>query len=453
MKRILAVLVLLVAFQVTKAQDFKKVQTSMIIGQYDAAKSEYDKVVAKKPAAAETAEGYYWKSKIYAGLSKDAAKNPDAYEILKSALVQYIKLDQASGYAIAKENGQDPFFEVYAKSFKDGAGAFNDKKWKQAATDFETALEFSDIIYSNGWASSKQKFDTNALVYAGYANQNANNSEKTLAIYKRMADAKFSGPEYVDSYRYILVKFIDNKDKANFDKYIQLATELYPNENWSDYAVDYIDKNYSMEEKVALYDQKLAAGGLKESEYLMYGDMFMTAKQDDPKFHNYVTKAASAYTKAYELNNKNFAAAFNIGIATYNEYVALDDKYSDNIRALQQLNAGKAAATPKDLKKKAAFEMSFKAQIDSVKKLNAALEPQIKEKVDGAITWITKAFDVVKDKPKLDKAERNVAGRSVDFLATLYAYKRDKARGKDQKAADEFDAKFNTYDKLHEKYN
>jgi hypothetical protein len=185
----------------------------------------------------------------------------------------------------------------------------------------------------------------------------------------------------------------------------------------------------------------------------MYGDMFMTVKQDDPQFHNYISKAATAYTKAYELNPKNFAAAYNIGIATYNEYVALDDKYSDNIRALQQLNAGKAASTPKDPKKKAAFELSFKAQLDSVKKLNVALEPQIKEKVDGAINWITKAFEVVKDKEKLDKAERNVAGRSVDFLATLYAYKRDKARGKDQKAADEFDAKFNTYDKLHDKYN
>ena len=37
MKRIIAVLVLMVAFQVTKAQDFKKVQTNILIGQYEAA--------------------------------------------------------------------------------------------------------------------------------------------------------------------------------------------------------------------------------------------------------------------------------------------------------------------------------------------------------------------------------------------------------------------------------
>ena len=228
---------------------------------------------------------------------------------------------------------------------------------------------------------------------------------------------------------------------------------MYPSENWNDYSTDYIDKNLSMDDKVALYEQKLALGNMKEADYQMFGDMFMTAKSDDPKVSTYIAKAATAYTKAFELNPKNFAAAFNIGIATYNQFVALDNKYDDNIRALQQLNAGKAAATPKDAKKKPAFELAFKAQIDSVKKLNLALEPQIKEKVDVAIIWITKAFDVVKDKEKLDRAEKNVAGRSVDFLATLYAYKRDKTRGKDQKASDEFDAKYNQFDKLHDKYN
>ncbi len=453
MKRIIAVLVFMVAFQVTNAQDFKKVQTNVLISQFEAAKSEYDKLVSKKPAVENTAEGYYWKAKIYSGLYKDAAKYPGGFDILKNTLGQYIKLDQVNGYAIAKENGQDPFFEVYSTSFKNGATAFNDKKWKEAAIDFEAALEFSDIIYSNSWAASKQKFDTNALVYAGYANQNANNPEKTFTLYKRMVDSKITGAEYIDMYRYILLKLSDNKDKVGFDNYLKLAAEAYPSENWNDYAIDYIDKNYSLEEKLSLFDEKLATGSLKEADYQMFGDMFMTAKSDDPKVGTYIAKAATAYSKAFELNPKNFAAAFNIGIAIYNQFVVLDEKYGDNIRALQQLNAGKAAATPKDVKKKAAFELAFKAQIDSVKKLNLALEPQIKEKVDQAIIWITKAFDVVKDKEKLDRAEKNVAGRSVDFLATLYSYKRDKTRGKDQKASDEYDAKYNQYDKLHDKYN
>jgi hypothetical protein len=77
----------------------------------------------------------------------------------------------------------------------------------------------------------------------------------------------------------------------------------------------------------------------------------------------------------------------------------------------------------------------------------------LQENVDKAIEWITKAFDVVKDKPNLVRAEKNVAGRAVDFLANLYSFKRDKTRGKDQKASDAYDAQYNNYDKLHDKYN
>jgi outer membrane murein-binding lipoprotein Lpp len=39
----------------------------------------------------------------------------------------------------------------------------------------------------------------------------------------------------------------------------------------------------------------------------------------------------------------------------------------------------------------------------------------------------------------------------VDFLATLYAAKRDKNRA-NQKLYDELDAKFTKYDLLHDKY-
>jgi tetratricopeptide (TPR) repeat protein len=202
-----------------------------------------------------------------------------------------------------------------------------------------------------------------------------------------------------------------------------------------------------------LYDQISGSGKLTEVEYQMYGDMFMAGKTEDAAAsEKYILKAADAYKKAFELNPKNFASAFNIGIAFYNQYILLDEQVSKNIRALQNLNANKPVA-PKDPVKKKQFEINFKAQQDSIKKLNVVLEAPIQEKVDNAIEWITKAFNVIKDKETLVRAERNVAGRSVDFLTTLYAFKRDKARGKDQKAMDAYDVLYNIYDKLHDKYN
>ena len=450
MKRILVVLALMLGTQIVDAQDFKKVTGSLLIQQVDAAKTEYEKVIAKKPSLATTAEGFYWKAKIYSGLHKDAVKNPTAYDQVKSAIDEYIKLEKDNGFLLAKENGTEAFFDVYLKSFKDGINGFNSKNWKDAAISFSDAVYYSDLIFLNGWSTSKQKFDTTSIVYAGYSNQNAGKIDATLQFYARLINAKVTNPEYVDLYRYSLVQYIDKKDKTKFDAILAIAQEAYPKESWNDYAIDFIDKNLTVDEKIALYDQKLAAGTLNEIDFQMFGDMFMSGKTDENP-DKYINKAAEAYKKAYDLNNKNFAAAFNVGIAYYNQFSLLDDKAGLNIKSLQNLNANKPVA-PKDPKKKIAFEAAFKAQQDSIKKLNVVLEGPIKEKVDASIEWITKAYDVLKDKEKFEKREKSVALKSVDFLATLYAYKRDKARGKDLKASDEYDLKFNIYDKLHDKY-
>ena len=452
MKNLIGVLVLLIAFQ-ANAQDFNKVKTSVLINQYDAAKAEYEKIIAKKPAAATTVEGYYWKAKIYSGLAKDP-KNTTALAEVKAAVDNYIGTE-AANFPLAKENGTEPFFDLYLKNFKEGVAAFNEKNWKKAASEFDDAVKYSDIIFTQGWASSKQKFDTTSLMYAGFANQNANNKENTMKYYKRLVAAEIKTPELQDVYKYILLQYINDKDKSNFDAFLKLTEAAYPEENWFDFKSEYVDKNYTLEEKIKLYDEQVAANSITETECLMFGDAFIAGKSDEASATNndiYVMKAADAYKKAYTLNPKNFTAAFNAGIAYYNQFTSLDEKAGDNIRALQTLNANKPAA-PKDPKKKLAFDASFKAQVDSIKKLNVVLEAPTKASVDAAIEWIEKAFSAVKDKEKLERVEKNVAGRSVDFLATLYQYKRDKVRGKDQKAFDALDAKFNEFDKLHEKYN
>jgi hypothetical protein len=187
----------------------------------------------------------------------------------------------------------------------------------------------------------------------------------------------------------------------------------------------------------------------------MFGDMFMAGKSMDglsvELSNAYLLKAQDAYKKAYSMNSKNFAAAFNAGISYYNQFSVLDDKVAENIRSLQSLNTNRPTPS-KDPKKKLLEDAKFKAAIDSVKKLNVALEQPVLAKVDAAIEWIEKAYNDLKDKDKFTKPEKNVISRSVDFLATLYGYKRDKSRGKDQKAYDEYDAKYNFYDTLHDKY-
>ena len=453
MKKLLGILTIFLAMHTVQAQDFEKVKTLLLLGKTDEAKTDYDKILAKKANLVGTAAAYYWKSKIYSTYHKDAVKYPNAFNETKKALEQYIMAEPS--LQLAKDNGQEAFFDIYIKSFKNGVDSFNVKAWKGAAEYFIDVVKYSDIIFTQGWASSKQKFDTTAIIYAGYSSQNAGNLEQTIFYYKRLVDNKVATPELLDVYRYLLIQFIEKKDKAQFDTYLAMSAAAYPNESWVEYGTDYIDKNLSIDEKVVMFDKLIAVGSISELECQMFGDMFMAGKSAEgvsqENSDKYIAKASEAYKKAYTMNNKNFAAAFNAGISYYNAFSVLDEKVSVNFKALQTINSTKPVA-PKDPKKKAAFDAFYKAKIDSVKKINTSLDAPIKENVDAAIEWIDKAYNVIKDKEKLERSEKNVALRSVDFLATLYAYKRDKARGKDQKAFDEFDAKFSIYDNLHDKY-
>jgi hypothetical protein len=460
MKKWIGTMFLMTLMLTASAQDFKKVETGLLLNNFEVAKTEYEKAIAKKASLETTAEGYYWKSKIYTGLSKDpAAKYPDAFDKLSKSLDDYIKSDPEFTFAI--KSGQEPFFEVYLKSFKDGVAYFGEKKWKEASTSFDKGVVLSDIIFSKGWSTNKQPFDTTTLMYAGYANQNAGNIDVALKHYQRMVEANMKAADLLDVYKYVLIQYIDtthfkNKEfkKAQFDKYFVFAEKAYPEEKWFEFRADYIDKNLTAEEKVANYEAQISANTINETECQMYGDMFMASRNvdglSDQKANFFLDKAADAYMRAYKLNTTNFAAAFNVGISYYNQYTVMDDQVGNNIRALQQLNANKPVA-PKDPKKKLAFDAAFKAQQDSIKKLNVVLDAPMKAKVDQAIEWIENAFNIIKDKATLSKTEKNVAARSVDFLATLYASKRDKNRA-NQKLYDELDAKFNKFDMLHDKY-
>lgn len=453
MKKWIGAMFMVTLMQTAFAQDFKKVETTLLLNNYVGAKTEFEKVVAKKAALETSTEGYYWKSKIYAGLSKDTTgKFADARESLFVHLDNYMKADPT--FELAIKSGQEAFFTAYTNSFNDGVNAFGQKKWKDAAVYFDRGVVMSDIIFSKGWSSNKQPFDTTTLMYAGYSNQNAGNLDVTIKHYTRMIDADMKTQDLIDIYKYVLIKAAESKNKALFDKYYAIAEKNYPEDQWFDFKVDYMEKNYTIEEKIAVYEAQASSNSLSEVESQMFGDMFMSARNQDglsaDKENLYLDKAADAYKKAYNLNNKNFAAAFNVGISYYNQFTSIDEQASNNTRALQQLNTNKPVA-PKDPKKKLAFDANFKAQQDSIKKLNVALDAPMKAKVDQAIEWIENAYNTIKDKDPLTKSEKNVASRSVDFLATLYAAKRDKNRT-NQKLYDELDVKFNKYDQLHDKY-
>ena len=459
MKRIMMIGLLTAVFALpTQAQELKKVLLFMQTGKLADAKTEIDKNAAD-PKFSGKAETFYWKSRIYAALYKDPvsrAKTPNAKEIADEAFAKYQQLDPSFNFV--KEmmpEGPNGYFDMYQTCFAEGVRNFNGKRWDSAAYYFTSTVNTYDLIYKNKWTSAKTPFDTTSILYLGYALQNAQKPAEAVQQYTRLADNMVFDTAYIDMYRFTLNHFITTKNEPQFKKYLAVSKEAYPTEQWDDFAMEYLDKNLTLAEKTAFYDKESAAGTLKEFEYLQFGDWFANARtkekdMDSTQQAMYNIKSGDAYQKAYSLNNKNAIAAYNAGLIYYNNFADYSDKYSDNIRTLQQLNVNKPPAD-KDPKKRPAQEAKFKEQTDAVKKLNTDLEKPINENLEASINWLEKSIDNLKGKTDLNRSEKMVFERSLDFLANLYEYKRDKVRGKDMKLFDAYDAKYKEYEGMHKK--
>ena len=438
-----------------KAQDFTKVKNASIIGHVEDAKTEIDKL-ASDPKALAKPDYWIWKSKIYAGLYKDdkfRAKYPGSETIAGEAFTKYMALDPSM--KVAKDfGGQDAAFDLYSTSFNQGIRTFNAKNWDSSFYFFKYSVEYSDIIFQNKWSTTAMAFDTTSILYAGYSAQNAKKLDVAYHYYARLVDNKIPGDSYIDIYRFILVTNSDKKDSAGFFKYYPIAQEVYPKENWFEYEIDFISKYYNLAGKTALYDREDAAGTLTALKYLHFGDMFVNLSKEDKegmdstKLASYQAKGRDAFKKAFQKDGSNAIAAFNAGVIHYNDFNIYDDRVRAFIKSLQDINAKKPAE--KDPKKKAAVEAKFKELTDPVKKEIAAVDVPMQASVDSSILWLEKSFNLLKDKHPKASYEKSSYTKSIDFLANLYQYKRDRLRGKDPKGFDALDVKFKFYDGMHD---
>lgn len=454
MKYFFSLLLSFAIVSVATAQDFKKVETNVYLKKFEDAKTEIDKAMAD-PKNQGKAEGYYWKSRIYAALFQNEAtraKYPTAVEDAHTAFQKYAEMEPA--LTKVKEKGADGYFDMYATSFGVGINRFKEKKYDDASKEFEKAVIYSDYIFKNKWASSQQPFDTTSILYCAYSFQNAQKPDDAVKYYTRLAESKVTGEGFADIYKYLVDYNTKKKNKEGFDKYMALGKEVYPNENWEDFEIEYIDQNYDLAGKTALYDEMDAAGTLTETKYLQFGDVFVSVRNNDgvdsATIDKYNRKAIDAFKKAYGKNNNNAIAAFNVGVTYYNFFNLEDDKYAANIKKLQEINANKPVI--KDPKKKAAAEAEHKAKVDAIKNANAAIEKTSMEITDTAAEWLTKSFMILKDKSPRTNTEKSVINKSVDFIANIYYYKMGRVRGKDAKLFDAYEAKYKEFDALHSSF-
>jgi hypothetical protein len=418
------------------------------------AKTEIDKIM-QDPKAQAKADAWLWQTRIYSELSYDSVLNskyPGSGAIAFEAFKKYESLEPSFKSMNDPTVNWRPLNLIYLNGFNNGRKYFEAKQWDSSFAHFSTAAYLGDIIVKHDLKQNGAKIDTLTVVYAGYAAQNAKKEEEAVKYYQKLADFKVGGEDYKDLYSYILVHYANTKDAANFNKYLALAKEVYPNGAWEDYEVDFLNKAYTLAQKVELYDKEDAAGTLTARKYLLFGQMFTDIRDeksslDSTKQAFYQKKAAEAFMKAYKKDNTLGIAAFNAGVIYYNEYGLYDDRYRGNIRQLQEINSNKTVE--KDPKKKAAADAKAKEQIDAIKKANIEIDKQMWDAGDISIEWLEKSYIALKDVQPRDRVTKDCLNRAVDFLANIYAYKKEKVKSKDPKAFDAYDAKYKLYDGLH----
>jgi hypothetical protein len=458
MKKLLMLVAVVFAAITANAQKFDDVKKYIFLpGQTEQAKAEVDKLFANTTFQSK-AELWLWRAKVYSMLYKDEklrAKYTDAEKIATESFQKYASMEP--GFELLEKNNlRDIPFDIYQTAFGLGVKSYNAKDWNAASNYFKSAVSFSDLFYQKKWASSSATMDTTSILYTGIAYQNANNMDEAYKYFQRLADSAAGGKDFDGIYRFVLSYQTGKKDYATFKKYKAIAQKVYPQENWEEYELDYISKNYSLADKTAMYDKEDAAGTFTEVQYLQFGDWFVHLSEeekkglDSTKIDSYGLKAAESFKKAYAKNNANAVAAFNVGVIINNERELYDDRIRSNQRAMRDLNVKKEEE--KNPQKKLALTAKLKPTIDSLNKVNAALDKPMSDYIDVSIEWLEKAYNVLKDKEKRTGTEKNLLNKAVDILADLYQTKRDRARGKDPKVYDAMDAKFKQFDALHDKF-
>jgi hypothetical protein len=463
------VLILAIAANCVSAQDFKKVKIAVGILKWEDAKTEVDKL-ANDPKSQSNPEFFYYQARVYAAIFKDAtlrAKYPQAVDVASTALDKYAALD--ASFSKFKAIGPDPIADLYSSYLQLGNKYFfDDKLNEEAGENYFRSSKYFDILVKNKLImDTSTTIDTTTMFYAGVAFQNANKMEKAALCFERLAEKKVNDDKFINMYSFLLQHYIKLNNESSFIKYFNFAKELYPDQNWDELESLFMDTNYDLAKKTSLYDTQDAAGKLTESKYIQFGDLFNNVRNKEKELDSltqvkYTLKAAEAFKKAYQLNNKNAVAIYNVGAIYLNIFNGYNELISTNIRSLRAISTANedefaakksAAKTPqaKAAVNKAATEKLAAAQAP-IKAANASLEIELQKNMDISIESLEITFNLLKDQSGLSKRDNNILKNSVSYLGALYEFKRDKYRSKDLKQFDIYEAKVKEFDALYEKY-
>ncbi len=390
------------------AQNIDDIKDLIAKQQYDKAKDQIDKYLASEKNA-KKADGWFYKGVIYNEVAKNdkfsaLLNGQDGRMIAFQALQKYIELDPKNLLGTLEQNAR--LFDIYNGYFDLAANGYNAKNYDQAFLNFKNALTIEEYISGKGYTYgnfSFPKLDTSLIQNIALSAMMAKKEDSAVIYYQKLADAKISGPNFLNIYQFLVQHFQEKGDKANMDKYMALGKELYPtNEYWC--SVQLKEAGDDKAKLFAKYDELTSGGCGTYSMYYNYAaELFNYLYTQDKKPADYAEKQGKltdVLKKTIAVNNTpeaNLLAARNV----YNQIYDLQDK-QDAIKGTK----------PDDVKKRnevkgqisAKFEELLpyaQAAYDNYDGRSGNLKPSEKGNFKVATDLLTRYWENKKDAAKM----------------------------------------------------
>jgi tetratricopeptide (TPR) repeat protein len=280
-----------------------KAEIALTQGKLDIAKAEVDEAfkVDNKGKVSGAAKSWYLKGRIYKALYLDDSTSFSDLagdEALEVAMEAFKKVK-----AMEKENSSYVIFSdqeinvLYGTIVNKGAEAYNNDDLEGAYKIFMTVL----IV---------QPGDTTALMYGGYAAQQAEMYDEALSCFQMLAD---NGDANIDAYKSMIYLYrTEKEDMESVLRVVEQGLEAFPQNSLL--TQEKITNLIIMErEEEAKAELETAINDDPTNSLYYYFLGYLYDSQEDSE------SAIEQYKKAIELNPEYYEANYNLGVVYYNE--------------------------------------------------------------------------------------------------------------------------------------
>lgn len=376
--------------------------------QWDKAKEAIDKYLSNEKNA-KKGEGWFWKAQIYNSIARDpnfSKQFPNTRAEAFVAYKKYLEVDPKGFEGAINEHS--PLFDIAFGYLELATNSFNAKDFDLALSSFKDAEQVQDYIVKKGFsyrAFAFAAYDTQLYLNIAASAINAKKEDVAVEYYQKVADKKIKDKGFDDIYRYLVDYYEKKGDKVNFNKYLAIGRELYPEDPfWCEVGLKELEND--KKKLFARYDEMLAGGCDTYFTRYNYGvEMFNYAYVGDkvPEDRAAVqAKIEQVLKKAIEMNPTGTEANMLMCRHHFATLKYLNEEY-EAIKGTK----------PEDIKKK--------NEINTL----------ISKEYDKALPYMNTLYGVYSAKTELKPSEKGQYKIVTSMLLDYWENKKDKTKVKE----------------------